>query len=387
VSDFLFDFDGFDPDEEGHREALCTLGNGYFATRGAWPEAIADGVHYPGSYIAGVYNRLSTTVAGHQVANESLVNAPNWLVLRFRAENGPWFDPGACEILDHHVQLDMRRGTLTRRSRLRDPDGRIVAVTQRRFVSMRDAHLAGLETTLVAENWSGRLCVRSGLDGTVTNSGVARYEGLPDRHLRTLGIDQESDELICLHTETNQSHIRIAQATRTRVFRNGDRPPVHTTLVQDDDFVAFDLTVDVTEGEATTVEKIASLFTSRDHGISEPGEEACARLMRMPESFEVLLDRHVVSWRQLWDRVRLELGTDGDVARLLHFHTFHVLQTVSNNSIGLDVGVPARGLHGEAYRGHIFWDELFIVPFLNLRIPSSHGSCCSTDTVVSTRRD
>ena len=86
-------------------------------------------------------------------------------------------------MLDHHVQLDMLRGTLTRRSRLRDPDGRIVAVTQRRFVSMRDAHLAGLETTLVAENWSGRLCVRSGLDGTVANSGVARYDGLPDRHL------------------------------------------------------------------------------------------------------------------------------------------------------------------------------------------------------------
>jgi alpha,alpha-trehalase len=42
---------------------------------------------------------------------------------------------------------------------------------------------------------------------------------------------------------------------------------------------------------------------------------------------------------------------------------------VSNNTLGLDVGVPARGLHGEAYRGHIFWDELFILPFLSLRFP------------------
>ena len=48
----------------------------------------------------------------------------------------------------------------------------------------------------------------------------------------------------------------------------------------------------------------------------------------------------------------------------------HLLQTVSYNSEDLDIGVPARGLHGEAYRGHIFWDELFIFPVLNLRLPS-----------------
>jgi trehalose/maltose hydrolase-like predicted phosphorylase len=54
---------------------------------------------------------------------------------------------------------------------------------------------------------------------------------------------------------------------------------------------------------------------------------------------------------------------------ILRLHVFHLLQTVSPHSVDLDVGVPARGLHGEAYRGHIFWDELFIFPFLNLRIP------------------
>ena len=49
---------------------------------------------------------------------------------------------------------------------------------------------------------------------------------------------------------------------------------------------------------------------------------------------------------------------------------FHLLQTVSHHSIPLDSGVPARGWHGEAYRGHIFWDELFILPYLTFRIPA-----------------
>jgi alpha,alpha-trehalase len=42
---------------------------------------------------------------------------------------------------------------------------------------------------------------------------------------------------------------------------------------------------------------------------------------------------------------------------------------VSPHTIEFDIGVPARGWHGEAYRGHIFWDELFIFPFLTLRLP------------------
>jgi trehalose/maltose hydrolase-like predicted phosphorylase len=48
---------------------------------------------------------------------------------------------------------------------------------------------------------------------------------------------------------------------------------------------------------------------------------------------------------------------------------FHLMQAVSHNSIGLDIGVPARGWTGEAYQGHIFWDELFIFPFFNYRMP------------------
>ena len=54
---WLLVYEGFDPAHETHREALTTLGNGYMATRGAMPEHADDGVHYPGTYLAGVYNR------------------------------------------------------------------------------------------------------------------------------------------------------------------------------------------------------------------------------------------------------------------------------------------------------------------------------------------
>ena len=195
--------------------------------------------------------------------------------LTFRAEGGPWFGEPGTEVLDHHLRLEMDRGVLSRRSRLRDADGRVVVVTQRRFVSMRDPHLAGLETTLVAENWSGRLEVRSGVDGRVRNDGVARYAELSSQHLVPLCGDQSSDEVVCLQMETSQSHIRLALAARTRVFMGGLLLRVEPRAVIEPGFVALDLAVDVREGHEVVVEKVAALFTSRDAGISEPGEEAC----------------------------------------------------------------------------------------------------------------
>ena len=88
MSAWILEYSGFDPAREGLREALCTLGNGCLATRGAAPEARADGAHYPGTYVAGVYNRLATAVAGRTLENESIVNLPNWLPLTFRVEDG-----------------------------------------------------------------------------------------------------------------------------------------------------------------------------------------------------------------------------------------------------------------------------------------------------------
>src|SRR5690606_17311362 len=59
-SEWSLIYEDFDPAREGMREALCALGNGYFETRGAAPWARADDVHYPGTYLAGGYNRLRT---------------------------------------------------------------------------------------------------------------------------------------------------------------------------------------------------------------------------------------------------------------------------------------------------------------------------------------
>ena len=243
-------YDGFDPARQGLREALCAVGNGHFVTRGALPEAQADEVNYPGTYVAGLYNRARTEIAGRVVENEDLVNVPNWLPLQFRLAGGDWFDMQTAEVLEHRLELDLRQGTLTRRLRFKDADGRRTMVLQRRLVSMKDQHLAGLETTFKAENWSGTMQVRSGLDGRVVNAGVKRYRDLNGRHLQVLAQGEADAETLQLQAETNQSHVRVALAARTRLLRDGQAVQPERRLVKAPGFVAHELEVELEAGAA-----------------------------------------------------------------------------------------------------------------------------------------
>ena len=360
-------YEGFDPGEEPLREALCVLGNGYFATRGAAPESTADDVHYPGTYLAGGYGRLETEIAGRVVENEDLVNMPNWLPLTFRIDGGDWFDLRAVKILHHVQDLDLRQGVLTRRVRFRDGQGRTTDLTQRRLVHMGDPHLAALQTTILPEDWSGRLEVRSALDGTVRNAGVARYRDLRGDHLVPLETGAFGDDGIWLAVETRTGKLRVAEAARTRVLRNGDVQEAERRLLEEEGFVAHDLTIQVERDEPVTIDKVVALATARDRPGYEPALDARGYAERAG-TFEDLLPSHVLAWDQLWRRFDLTVDGRERAQLVLRVHIFHLLQVASEHTIDLDVGVPARGLHGEAYRGHIFWDELFIFPFLNYRL-------------------
>ncbi|MGP3984896.1 glycoside hydrolase family 65 protein [Streptomyces sp. KR80] len=369
---WTWEYEGYDPTAERLRESLCTLGNGYFATRGAAPECVADDVHYPGTYAAGCYNRLVSLVAERQVENEDMVNLPNWLPLRFRvrADDGStaWFSPDTDELIEHRQVLDLHDGTLTRRMRYEDAEGRRLLVDQIRLVHMADPHLAGLRTEFTTEGWTGEIEVESALDGGVTNEGVYRYRDLEGGHLThvetgAMETGAMEPDTIWLRCHTTTSDIGIGLAARTSVTG-----PATTTsrLHLAHPRVALLLHLPIAPGSPATVDKVVSLYTSHDPAISDPLQAAMDGVVEAP-GFAGLLDSHRTAWEQLWRNAELDVpGQAGDILRL---HLFHVLQTLSPHTAELDVGVPARGLHGEAYRGHVFWDELFVLPYLNLHFP------------------
>jgi beta-phosphoglucomutase family hydrolase len=368
ASPWLLVYEGFDPAHESHREAICTLGNGYMGTRGARPEATDDGVHYPGTYLAGLYNRLGTTLLGRSIEHEHLVNVPNWLPLDVRASGGAWLSAPGGRVTERR-ELDLRRGILTRTIHLDDPGGKRTTLIQRRLVSMARPHIAAIQTTVIAENWSGVLHVRAGLDGNVVNANVAEDRLLANRHLVPVATTETGPDTIVLEVETNQSNVRIAQAARITVAGAESPPIANRMVILSPASVARELELHVREGAPVTIDKIVAITTSRDAASAAPRVAALNELARAG-GFESLLSAHEQAWGRLWDR--FGITTDADVATslTLNLHVFHLLQSLSPHTVGLDVGVPVRGLHGEGYRGHVFWDELFVFPLLSLRLPS-----------------
>ncbi|WP_442970213.1 glycoside hydrolase family 65 protein [Rhodococcus sp. UNC363MFTsu5.1] len=366
---WLLEHVGFEPDVQGARESLFALGNGYLATRGALPEARVDAVHCPGTYVAGCYNRVTSRIGRIEREDESIVNVPNWLPVVFRIDDGPWLTPEHTAMDHHHVSIDLRRGLLMRESVFRDPDGRRTRIRQRRLVSMATPHLAALETTLIAENWSGALTVRSGIDGDVENTNVAEFRPLNGRHLDSIESGVSSPNIVWLSAETSQSRIRVVEACRTTLSINDGNPGSDNQRIDASHRgIHLEQTFSTECAARITVYKAVAIYTSRDRAISEP-LAAAVEAAASAGSFDDLLAASAAAWSNLWARCEMTPDADHGTQQAANVDVFHVLQALSPHTADMDVGVPARGLAGEAYRGHIFWDELFVFPFLTLRLP------------------
>lgn len=376
LGDWELVYHEWNPEEQPTREALLTLGNGYFATRGAVEESPAGGPHYPGTYLAGGFNRAESEIGGKIIENEDMVNWPNWLPLSFRCEEGEWFDLAHVRLLDYSHRLDLYRGVLHRRIQFRDRSDREFRLETRRIVHMGDPHIAAISWELTPLNWSGAVEIRSAIDGDVTNSGVSRYRDLNGRHLEVEKTGQVGEEAIFLTARTLQSRIRTAQAVRTRAWVDNEPAAAERHTQSEQNWIGQSLSLVAEKNRPISVEKVLSLYSSQDLAISEPVFEACEDI-RHAADFDVLLEQHQQAWQRLWRRADLKLtGETGETGEewgcaqpILRLHLFHLLQTASPHTTRRDASIPARGLHGEGYRGHIFWDELFTFPYFNSRLP------------------
>lgn len=304
--------------------------------------------------------------------NEDLVNLPNWLVLKLRIEGEEAINLANVEVLEYDHTYDVRTATVGRTFRFRDRAGRETTLRSRRFVSMAHSHQAALEWTLTAENWSGRVGIVSAIDGRVDNDMVARYRDLEGRHLDPVTPRTFGPEVIALKVRTRQSNLYVAEAARTRVYRGHgggwEKIEPARTLHQMNDYIQQVLDLDITAGETVCVEKVVAFFTSHDNAITETLTAAGRHVERYPD-FKGAYAQHEAAWDEYWDVCDVELPREPRIQLLLRFHMAHVLQVCSRHTARHDAGVPARGLNGEAYRGHVFWDELYVFPFLNYRLP------------------
>ncbi|MEK6477971.1 glycosyl hydrolase family 65 protein [Catalinimonas sp. 4WD22] len=377
IHDWQIVYDQYHPAQQHLRESLCTLANGYFASRGAYEFARAsydfeENPHYPGTYIAGVFNKLKSQVADKEIENESIVNWPNPFYLTFEHADGSVFHIDEVEILDFRQVLDLKKANLTTQLTFKDDQGRETRLKSIKIVSMDNYHLAALEWELQALNWSGEITIISGIDGNVKNKGVPRYNDLNGDHLKIVesGVfDDEGEEGLFMHSKTNNTEVNVAQAVRTDVFVTNDQTDFQRSIVAHEHLLTHRYRGNLKEGQVLNVSKVLSLYTIKDAGVGNIVNDAQRKVRNAP-SIRDMMQSHQIAWEAIWNRSDIEVQAKDSVQVLLRLHIFHLLQVASPNTLDLDVSVPSRGIHGEAYRGNLMWDELYIFPVINYMKPS-----------------
>jgi trehalose/maltose hydrolase-like predicted phosphorylase len=327
------------PDQLHHKETVFNLSNGYLGTRGTFEEGYPQ--DFSATMIHGVYDDVP-------ISYTELVNCPNWLPLVITV-GGDRFSLDSGEVLKYERRLDLRLGLLTRDIRWRSPKGYTLDFHFERFASLADQHVLAIRCQVTSVDFEGDITVEAGFDAEPHTQGVQHWQIL-DR--------SGAENTIWLHSQTLHTGIQLGMAAKLVVEeqKSGGRGD-SGSLVKN-----FQLL----PGQTVSVEKIVTLFTSRD--TENPLATALKRLAEEP-GYGTLLAAHISAWEQVWQDSDILIEGDDQAQLSVRYNIFQIMAVAPRHDDR--VSIPPKTLSGFAYRGHVFWDtEVFILPFLTLTQPA-----------------
>lgn len=357
-------------------QALQAVGNGYFCTRGADYEERQgpDSWGYAGTYFSTIRNTRKSVIDGQPVYNEDLVNCINWLPVTFKIDDSCWFHPHESELLSYEKDLDFRDGSFTRTLAFRNQDGKETEVVARHCVSMADKHLAAVEYSVTPLNFSGVITVKTGLHADHINDGVARYAKLDQQHLKKITEGGELNGTSFLRVQTNPSRVpgkdlkpaEITATARVVVELGGEKLKPTFEVEKADRRVNTSFSQRVGQGRTLTVHKMVGLHTNKDSlGDPDTLDKAHDTVAKVA-SFSKVLEASAVKWAEIWDKAGVEVVGDRLGQQALNLATYHLFVMGTEHNDG---GIGPRGLTGETYRGHEFWDDILYYPGISLQYP------------------
>lgn len=342
-------------------ETLFTLANGYMSVRGSFEEGSVR--ERRGTYIAGVFDKSEAQV-------KELVNVQSWLGLRLYSDDLS-LDPETCEILEFARVLDMKKGVLFKHVKYRDSRGGITLVEGYRFLSRNNVHRAAVKLFVTPLNYSKTLLLESVLDGSVINS-----KGMPAQqvsHTRMSGSSGFTGDRVYLETVTKDDRIHVSTGAATRIYDAGtghNLAESRRTAVLGEQLSECS-EFKVIQGHTVEIDKFVAVYTSRDVDKSALKKTVMGELdYFIADEIGKELDRHSSVYSRLWNNADIMIEGDDDADRALRFNIFHLLSCVNEKDPFVSIG--AKALHGEGYKGHVFWDtEIFMLPFYIYAFPEA----------------
>ena len=342
----------FNPDHIQYYEAVFTLGNGYLGTRGSLEEKVRKSS--PSTFIAGLFDKAPDQVT-------ELANAANWLDIEISI-NGEKVNLEKNKIIEHKRVLDLQSGVLYRKSLLQLNSKQQVEIISRRFVSVSDVHLMGIEYNfkiIDSQAAKKRLEVYSGFDGDVTNEGV--------KHFSVAEFGDLEDHGLFIHQKALYSDHQIVLGGRIKLFKDQDPLPNRINVRKKSNHVTAKIITEIETNIRYRLEKIVVVYSSRES--KDPKTAVIEKINNYRKTFiNNHFEEHKKVWMARWENSDIEIKGDEFAQLAIRFSIFHLLQASS----GIDnrISIPAKALTGFGYKGHVFWDtEIFMLPYLNITNP------------------
>ena len=357
--------DGFRLEDAPTDEALFCLGNGYLGMRGSLEEGL-PGHSIEGNYVNGFYESAPITYGekfcGYAENRQTMLNLANAKVIQLRIGDEA-FSLLEGEILEHRRVLDMREGVLRRSVRWQSPQGLQVHIESERLVLHQHRHVALIRYRVTPLNFSGAITLFSGIDGDVAQGQQVEEDP-------RLGVRFSKDVLQLQDKAFAGDAALLMQKTKTTQFtvacgiRNTlDAAQPHTVETRDDGrCLGFVYTVEAQQGAPITLDKIIVYATSRDTDTAQLVPAVLAELESAAVAgFEALRQEQRAYLERFWYRTDVIIQGDDELQRGIRFNLLHLLQSTGKDG---RTNIAAKGLTGEGYEGHYFWDtETYVLPF------------------------
>ena len=362
----------------GLTETVFSLGNGFVGVRGSFEEGRPALV--PGTFVNGFHETwpIMHAEGAHALARtgQTIVNVPDTTILKLYVDDEPFFLPTA-RIRDYERVLDMRAGTLTRELVWVTDAGKHVRVRSRRIVSLEYRHLVAMTYEVTMLDRAAPVVISS----LVLNRQDAHLSGLPG-HL-------PGDPRLATVLPHRVLNVRAAELADQRVLFGYQTTGSGMTLgigvdhvidaacsyraagSVDDGTGEVLLTADAVPGVPIRITKYATYQTSRSIPVPELVDRCRRALDRaVPDGFDTLLASQRANLARFWDRADVRVQTRLNPVRQQQAVRWNLFQVAQATWRAEGAGVPAKGLTGQAYEGHYFWDtEVYVLPFLSYTQP------------------
>ncbi len=369
----------FDPTFVDCQETIFALGNGYLGLRGNFEEGLYNGI--VGTYVNGFFEEVPIVYPepayGYARNRQVMLNVADVKPMRLFV-NDEVFDLRTGTIESYERTLDLRSATLCRDVRWVSPAGVSVHLKTNRLVSLARREIAALQLRVKVDR-AARIRVESLVDATPTNQTTeddprfgTRLDGRPLTPVHWAADDSGAGVVV---QQTRNSGGRVAVAVE-HAWSGMPDPPT-TRGEASDSGVRCSFATEPVPGEWTTVTKFAAYTTTtastpvastdgQKAWLIERSRQAAAAARRV--GFEALLAEQKAELEQFWAVADVEIDGDEALQQGIRFNLLSLLQSAPRDG---NTSICAKGLTGEGYEGHYFWDtETYAVPFFTHACPA-----------------